>query len=120
MIDSDGALGDHFFKITKTERIRYIPSHAQQHHIQRIVQPLQNFGNARRKGLSWCRGHLHRGPKQSLGDPSFAAVLLMRQMMVVMAKDHRYYMNLESIQRGYWRSTLVEQRGQAPGGARIT
>jgi hypothetical protein len=26
-------------------------------------------------------------------------------------------MNLQSIQRGYWRSTLVEQRGQAPGRA---
>jgi hypothetical protein len=37
-------------------------------------------------------------------------------MVVGEAKDG-YYMNLESTQRGYWRSTLVEQRGQAPGRA---
>ncbi len=34
-------------------------------------------------------------------------------MLVGEAKDG-YYMNLESAWRGYWRSTLVEQRGHAP------
>jgi hypothetical protein len=79
MIDADGALGHHFFKIPKTERIGHIPSHAQQHHIQRIMKPLQNLGNTRTKGLSRCRGLLHRGPKQSVGNPNFNAASLLRQ-----------------------------------------
>jgi hypothetical protein len=33
-------------------------------------------------------------------------------MIVGWAKEG-YYMNLESAQQGYWRSALVEQRGQA-------
>src|ERR1700730_6738424 len=79
MIDADGALGHHFFKITKTERISHIPSHAQQHHIQRIMKPLQKLGNARSKGLSRCRGLLHCGPKQSVGNLNFIAASLLRQ-----------------------------------------
>src|SRR5260370_11080672 len=35
-------------------------------------------------------------------------------LMIVGGAKDGYYMNLESAQRGYWRSTLVEQRGQAP------
>jgi hypothetical protein len=40
----------------------------------------------------------------------------MFMMIVGEAKDG-YYTSLESAQRGYWRSTLVEQGGQAPGRA---
>src|ERR1700682_2483050 len=35
MIDADGALSYHLLKITKTQRIGHIPSHAQQHHVQK-------------------------------------------------------------------------------------
>src|ERR1700687_2227644 len=66
MVDADGALSHHLLEIPKTERIGHIPSHAQQHHIQRIMKPLQNLGNACSKGRSWCRDLLHREPKQSL------------------------------------------------------
>ena len=65
MIDADGALSHHRLEIPKTERIGHIPSHAQQHHIQRIMKSLQNLGNACSKGRSWSRDLLHRVPKQS-------------------------------------------------------
>jgi hypothetical protein len=38
MIDRDTALGHHLFKITQTERVGDVPPHAQQHHIERIVE----------------------------------------------------------------------------------
>ena len=88
MIDADNALGHHFFKITKTERIGHISSHAQQHHIQRTMKPPQNLGNACRKRLSRCRGLLHRGPKQSVGAPNFtAASLLLQDPVFSFARD---------------------------------
>jgi hypothetical protein len=31
------------------------------------MEPLQNLGNACRKGRSWCRDLLRREPKQCLG-----------------------------------------------------
>jgi hypothetical protein len=38
-------------------------------------------------------------------------------LILVGGAKNGYYMNLESAQRGYRRSTLVEQRGQAPNRA---
>src|SRR5260370_18051316 len=49
MVDADGALSHHLLEIPKTERIGHIPSHAQQHHIKRIMKPLQNLGEAASK-----------------------------------------------------------------------
>jgi hypothetical protein len=40
--------------------------------------------------------------------------------MVVGWMSDRYYMYLESTERGYWRSTLVEQRARHMDVARIT
>jgi len=54
-----------FLEIPKTERIGHIPSHAQEHHIQRIMKPHQNLGNACSEGRSWSRDLPHRVPKQS-------------------------------------------------------
>jgi hypothetical protein len=54
--------------------------------------------------------------KPAVGTKELPAVLKPRDFLMIVggAKDG-YYMNLESAQRDYWRSTRVEQRGQAPG-----
>jgi hypothetical protein len=46
------------------------PRAATQHEgLQRMTQPLQNPGNARRKGNSWCRGLLRRGSQAKFWRP---------------------------------------------------
>jgi len=41
------------------------------------MKPLQNLGHARSKGLSRRRALLHRGPKQSGGNPNFTAAIVI-------------------------------------------
>jgi hypothetical protein len=47
MIDRSPTFGHHFFKITQTQRIRDVPAHARQNHLQRIVQAFQYLGKRR-------------------------------------------------------------------------
>src|SRR5258708_22372747 len=79
MIDRDTALGHHLFKITQTERVGDVPSHAQQHHIDRIVEALQHPGDARSKRLSRCLRFLHRAAKAYLSASNSASAALARQ-----------------------------------------
>ena len=37
------ALGNHFFQMAKAQRVRGVPTGTNQHHFQRIVQPLEHF-----------------------------------------------------------------------------
>ncbi len=46
VIDLDAPFGHHFLKVEQTQRIRHIPAHTQQNHVQRIVQSLQYLLNA--------------------------------------------------------------------------
>jgi len=46
------------------------------------MKRLQNLGHARTKGLSRCRGLLHRGPKQRVGNPNSTAASLLRQIRI--------------------------------------
>ena len=43
MIHLDPALGHHFLEVAQAQRVRHVPAHAQQDHVQRIVQPLQHL-----------------------------------------------------------------------------
>ena len=56
----------------------------------RPVQRLQHLGKASSKGRSWCCGLLHRGPKQSFGNPNFTAASLMRHPLAgrKCSRDH--------------------------------
>jgi hypothetical protein len=56
--------------------------------------------------------------KPAVGAKELPAIPKPRDLLMLVggAKDG-YYMNLESAQRGYWCSTLVEQRSQAPESA---
>jgi hypothetical protein len=40
VINEHAALGHHFFDVTQAQRVRCVPAHADQHHLQRIVHPL--------------------------------------------------------------------------------
>src|SRR3981189_1290893 len=79
MIDRDTALGHHLFKITQTERVDDVPPHAQQHHIDRIVEALQPPGDARSKRLSRCSRFLHRAAKAYLSASNNTSAALARQ-----------------------------------------
>src|SRR5229473_7352455 len=79
MIDRDTALGHHLFKITQTERVGDVPPHAQQHHIDRIVEALQHPGDARSKRLSRCLCFLHRAAKAYLSASNTTSAALARQ-----------------------------------------
>src|ERR1700688_4835411 len=79
MIDRDTALGHHLFKITQTERVGDVPPHAQQHHIERIVQTLQHPGDARSKRLSQCLRFLYRAAKAYLSASHTTSPALARQ-----------------------------------------
>src|SRR5258705_1226629 len=82
MIDRDTALGHHLFKITQTERVGDVPPHAQQHHIERIVEALQDPGDARSKRLSRCLRFLHRAAKAYLSASNTTSDALARQNLV--------------------------------------
>src|SRR5258708_26956699 len=79
MIDRDTALGHHLFKITQSERVGDVPPHAQQHHIERIVEALQDPGDARSKRLSRCLRFLHRAAKAYLSASNTTSAALARQ-----------------------------------------
>src|ERR1700738_1108344 len=79
MIDRDTALGHHLFKITQTERVGDVPPHVQQHHIERIVEALQDPGDARSKRLSRCLRFLHRAAKAYLSASNTTSAALARQ-----------------------------------------
>src|ERR1700680_1870179 len=83
MIDRDTALGHHLFKITQTERVGDLPPHAQQHHIERIVEALQDPGDARSKRLSRCLRFLHRAAKVYLSAANTTSPALARQNPVL-------------------------------------
>src|ERR1700731_3347740 len=83
MIDRDTALGHHLFKITQTERVGDVPPHAQQHHIERIVEALQDPGDARSKRLSRCLRFLHRAAKAYLSASNTTSAALARQNLVL-------------------------------------
>jgi hypothetical protein len=60
MIDRDPTFAHHLFKIAQAQRVCHVPTHAQQHHVQRIVQPLQHFGYRRTqrfhcRSTSFCK-----------------------------------------------------------------
>src|SRR5258705_12541213 len=79
MIDRDTALGHHLFKITQTERVGDVPPDAQQHRIERIVEALQDPGDARSKRLSRCLRFLHRAAKAYLSASNTTSAALARQ-----------------------------------------
>src|SRR5260370_33706783 len=85
MIDRDTALGHHLFKITQTERVGDVPPHAQQHQIERIVEALQDPGDARSKRLSRCLRFLHRAAKVYLSVTNTTSPALARQNLESMA-----------------------------------
>ena len=43
VIDEHAALGHHLFDVTQTQRVRCVPANADQHHLQRIVHPLDHL-----------------------------------------------------------------------------
>lgn len=43
MIHRDTPLGHHFFKITQAQRVRHVPAHTQQDHVQWVVQSLSTL-----------------------------------------------------------------------------
>ena len=47
VIDLNTVFRNHLFEITQTQRIGHVPAHTPQNHVQREVQPLQNFGARR-------------------------------------------------------------------------
>src|SRR5260370_26350310 len=79
MIDANVALSHHFLQITKTQRVANVPSHTQQNHFKRIVQALQNLGNARSKRRSWRQCLLHREAKAFSSASNFTSFALIRQ-----------------------------------------
>ncbi|WP_236721159.1 hypothetical protein [Paraburkholderia phytofirmans] len=60
MIDLDTVFRNHLFEITQTQRIRHVPPNAQQDHVHREMQPLQNFRDARRQRFPANAFFLHR------------------------------------------------------------
>src|SRR6266849_4787242 len=87
MIDRDTALGHHLFKITKTERVGDVPPHAQQHHIERIVEALQHPGDARSKRLSRCLRFLHRAAKAYLSASNTTSAALAPQNPLMVSRS---------------------------------
>jgi hypothetical protein len=79
MIDTNVTLGHHFLEIAKTRRVGNVPSHAQQDHFKRIVQPLQNLGDVRSKRRSWRHCLLHRVARAFSSASNFTSPTLMRQ-----------------------------------------
>jgi len=43
VIDDHAALGHHLFNVAQDQRVGRVPAHADQHHLQRIVQPLDHL-----------------------------------------------------------------------------
>jgi hypothetical protein len=71
VIDRSPALGHHLFEMTQAQRIRHVPVNAEQHHVQRIMQPFEHFSSA---GLSFrfIAHATHSGPV-SIADRLIAA-----------------------------------------------
>ncbi|QIE29589.1 hypothetical protein SBC2_76650 (plasmid) [Caballeronia sp. SBC2] len=61
VIDLNTVFRNHLFKITQTQRIRHVPAHTSQDHVQREMQPSHNFGHARPQRLARNPFLLHRG-----------------------------------------------------------
>lgn len=40
VIDLNSPLGNHFFEVAQAQRVRHVPPHTQQNHVQRIVRAL--------------------------------------------------------------------------------
>jgi hypothetical protein len=60
VIDLNTVFRNHLFEITQTQRIGHVPAHTSQDHVQRKVQPVHNFGHARRQRLARNPFLLHR------------------------------------------------------------
>ena len=112
MIDRDTALGHHLFKITQTERVGDVLPHAQQHHIERIVQALQHPGNARCKALSQRLRLLH-GQPPGARVPGFAQRLISssRGGMRIGGERQRSEGSRERPEPG-WQYVVVDSTGQ--------
>ena len=46
VIDDDAALSHHLFNVAQAQRVGRVPAHADQHHLQRVVQPLITWRSA--------------------------------------------------------------------------
>ena len=46
VVDGNTAFPHHLFNVTQAQRIGHVPSHARQHHFQRVVQPFENFASS--------------------------------------------------------------------------
>ena len=79
MIHRQPSLRHHRFTISQAQWVGDVLAHAQQHHIQRIVQPLQNLGDPRCKRRSWRQCPLHRVAKAFSSASNFSSPALMRQ-----------------------------------------
>src|ERR1700730_12741033 len=73
------ALGHHFLEIAKTQRVGNVPSHTQQDHFKRIVQPLQNLSDVWSKRRSWRHCLLHRVARAFSSASNFTSPALMPQ-----------------------------------------
>ncbi|RKT20821.1 hypothetical protein B0G69_4167 [Paraburkholderia sp. RAU2J] len=61
MVHLETAFRHHLFQIAQAQRVRHVPPHAQQNHLQWVVQSLQHLGDPRRQRLTRCLclpGHL--------------------------------------------------------------
>jgi len=43
VIDEHAALDHHLFNVTQAQRMGRVPAHADQHHLDRVVQPLDHL-----------------------------------------------------------------------------
>ena len=59
VIDGYAALGHHLLDVTQAQRIGCVPAHAREHHLQRVVPPLDH--------LAQCREHHRSRPVVKTG-----------------------------------------------------
>jgi hypothetical protein len=65
MIDRNSALGHHLFKMAQAQRIRHLPPHAHQHHVERVVQALEHLCHGRIQVLFHRSKRSHSGCQHS-------------------------------------------------------
>jgi hypothetical protein len=58
VIDHNAALGHHLLNMAQAQRVRRVPPHAHQHHLDRVVKPLEYL--AQRLDHHLLRGFAHR------------------------------------------------------------
>jgi hypothetical protein len=79
------ARGNHPLSVAQTQRIRHVPAHTQQDHVQGVVQPFQHPGDARRQCRAWRLWHPGNRVRKPSRSPNSTHDALLRHCQMGMS-----------------------------------